>query len=79
YDRENQDEVAENSIVNIFSIRDIKYYDGGVISPKHYFVLNDNDHNQSDSRRYGLIDKQNIIGDISIKYYPFEAFTTDFK
>ena len=47
--------------------------------PKHYFVLNDNDHNQSDSRRYGLIDKQNIIGDISIKYYPFEAFTTDFK
>ncbi|MFM2576596.1 signal peptidase I [Staphylococcus warneri] len=78
-DREIKDKFAENRQLNNFSLRDMKYSDGDIISPKHYFVLNDNDHNQSDSRRYGLIDKQNIIGDISIKYYPFEAFTTDFK
>ncbi|MDK4212806.1 signal peptidase I [Staphylococcus warneri] len=78
-DREVKDKFAKNRQLKNFSLRDMKYSDGDIISPKQYFVLNDNDHYQSDSRRYGLIDKKNIIGDISIKYYPFEAFTTDFK
>ena len=39
---------------------------------------NDNDDNKSDSRRYGLIDKQDIIGDVSLKYYPFKEFAYDF-
>ncbi|MGX0400130.1 signal peptidase I [Staphylococcus pasteuri] len=78
-DRVVQDKYAKNRDLNNVSLRNMKHSDGDIISPKHYFVLNDNDSVKSDSRRYGLIDKSNIIGDVSVKYYPFDAFTTDFK
>ena len=43
------------------------------------FVLNDNNNKHSDSRTYGLIDKKDIIGDVSLKYYPFKEFNYQFK
>ena len=33
----------------------------------HIFILNDNGDKQSDSRTYGLIDKDDIVGDVSLK------------
>ena len=40
---------------------------------------NDNNNKHSDSRTYGLIDKKDIIGDVSLKYYPFKEFNYQFK
>ncbi|MFI3133389.1 signal peptidase I, partial [Staphylococcus warneri] len=37
-DREIKDKFAENRQLNNFSLRDMKYSDGDIISPKHYFV-----------------------------------------
>ena len=50
-----------------------------VILLNSYFILNDNGDKQSDSRTYGLIDKDDIVGDVSLKYYPFKEFTYQFN
>lgn len=66
---------AKNRDINNFAIRDLHDSDGDIIPPNSYFILNDNGDKQSDSRTYGLIDKDDIVGDVSLKYYPFKEFT----
>ena len=63
---------AKNRDINNFAIRDLHDSDGDIILPNSYFILNDNGDKQSDSRTYGLIDKDDIVGDVSLKYYPFK-------
>ncbi|MCQ9278935.1 signal peptidase I [Staphylococcus borealis] len=70
---------AKNRDINNFAIRDLHNSDGDIIPPNSYFVLNDNGDKRSDSRRYGLIDKDDIVGDVSLKYYPFKEFTYQFN
>lgn len=70
---------AKNRDINNFAIRDLHDSDGDIIPPNSYFVLNDNGDKRSDSRRYGLIDKDDIVGDVSLKYYPFKEFTYQFN
>lgn len=70
---------AKNRDINNFAIRDLHDSDGDIIPPNSYFVLNDNGDKGSDSRRYGLIDKDDIVGDVSLKYYPFKEFTYQFN
>ena len=45
---------------------------------REHFCLNDNNNKHSDSRTYGLIDK-NIIGDVGLKYYHLKEFNYQFK
>ena len=61
------------------TLREIKTSDCDPIPPGAFFVLNDNNNKHSDSRTYGLIDKKDIIGDVSLKYYPFKEFNYQFK
>ncbi|WP_210129985.1 signal peptidase I [Staphylococcus sp. GDX8P54P] len=70
---------AKNRDINNFAIRDLHDSDGDIIPPNSYFVLNDNGDKRSDSRRYGLIDKDDIVGDVHLKYYPFKEFTYQFN
>lgn len=43
--------------------------------PKNmYLVLGDNRTNSSDSRTFGLIKEEDIIGKVSIRLYPFNKF-----
>lgn len=77
-DRRVNEQYAKNRQIKNIALRNIKDSDGDIVPPGSYFVLNDNDDNKSDSRRYGLIDKQDIIGDVSLKYYPFKEFAYDF-
>ena len=40
----------------------------------YYFVLGDNRENSMDSREIGLIPKKDIIGKVSIRFWPFNKF-----
>jgi len=44
------------------------------IPPGEYFVLGDNLLNSIDSRTYGTIDENNIVGRAWLKIYPFNEF-----
>lgn len=37
-----------------------------------YFVLGDNRFNSKDSRNFGFIEEESIIGEISLRYWPFD-------
>lgn len=42
-----------------------------VVGPNEYFVMGDNRGNSSDSRQWGFVPQQNIIGEATFVYYPF--------
>ena len=41
-----------------------------VVGPGEYFVMGDNRGNSSDSREWGLVPRQNIIGKAALTYWP---------
>ncbi|MDG0843225.1 signal peptidase I [Staphylococcus equorum] len=77
-DRAVDEPYASNSI-NDLSLRNIKQSEGDIIPPNAYFVLNDNRENKQDSRMTGFIQKEDIIGNVSLRYFPFEKFTVNFN
>jgi signal peptidase I len=42
-----------------------------IVGPNEYFVLGDNRGNSSDSRAWGFVPRQDIIGKVVIVYWPF--------
>ena len=63
--------VLENNIsveTKDFKLEDIGYE---TIPKDMYFVLGDNRTNSSDSREFGLVKKDEIIGKIVMRLYPF--------
>lgn len=78
-DRQVNKHYAKNRDINDFALRDLENTDGDIIPPDSFLVLNDNSNKLTDSRRYGLIKKSDIIGDVSLRYYPFKSFKYQFN
>lgn len=41
-----------------------------------YFVLGDNRFNSKDSRDFGFVEEESIVGQVSLRYWPFEKIGT---
>ncbi|MBI5975301.1 signal peptidase I [Staphylococcus canis] len=61
-----------------WSARTLPNAQSDIIPPHTYLVMNDQRHNRYDSRQYGLVDKKDVIGNVMIRYYPFEHITVNF-
>ena len=44
-----------------------------------YLVLGDNREVSKDSRSFGLIDKDQIVGKVSFRFWPFSEFKSNFN
>jgi len=59
---------------NIIGEHTIDYILDGIIPDNKYFVIGDNRNNSIDSRVFGLIDYEDIIGNTNFVIYPFKRF-----
>ncbi|MCG7339418.1 signal peptidase I [Staphylococcus sp. ACRSN] len=74
----NESYINKNHIQSL-SLRNIKKSEGDIVPPNAYFVLNDQRSNKKDSRTYGFIQNKDIIGNVSLRFYPFNKFAVDFN
>lgn len=80
-------EAVEQPFLEEKKAEEISYYSSGDFSlltllgveevpAGQYFVMGDNRLNSRDSRSFGFIDEEDILGKVTLRYWPFEAFGT---
>ncbi|RIP35778.1 signal peptidase I [Staphylococcus gallinarum] len=78
-DRKINESYIKGQQIESLSLRHIKQSEGDIVPPNMYFVLNDQRADKHDSRTYGLVQSKDIIGDVSLRFYPMKKFTVDFN
>ncbi|AVQ34320.1 signal peptidase I [Staphylococcus muscae] len=82
YLEENKSHKVGKTLTENFSTRSLVGSNGQDNIPKDkYLVLGDNRQNSIDSRstELGLISKQQVVGKVIIRFWPFNQFTTNFN
>lgn len=68
-------------ITGTFKVKDLANANSktNVIPKDKYLVLGDNREVSKDSRSFGLIDKDQIVGKVSFRFWPFNEFKSNFN
>lgn len=68
-------------ITGTFQVKDLANANpkSNVIPKGKYLVLGDNREVSKDSRSFGLIDKDQIVGKVSFRFWPFNEFKSNFN
>ena len=68
-------------ITGTFKVKDLPNANPktNVIPKDKYLVLGDNREVSKDSRSFGLIDKDQIVGKVSFRFWPFNEFKSNFN
>ena len=73
----NNQKLEETYLPADFSNRSGKTFQEGVavrIPSGQYFVMGDNRNHSSDSREWGTVPRENIVGRVLLRYWPFDKF-----
>lgn len=65
--------------IQTLALRNIKHSEGDILAPKHYLILNDDRSDLNDSRKFGTIHQQDIVGTVFLRYYPWRDFKISFN
>lgn len=76
-----ENKVAKTNVLltENFSVKDLVNADGKSTIPKgKLLVLGDNREVSNDSRYFGLINEDQIVGEVALRYWPFSSFHYNF-
>lgn len=78
-DKQVDEPYIDHNNIQSLALRDLSGSEGDIVPPNAYFVLNDDRSRKADSRSYGFIQRKDIVGSVTLRYYPFEQFKFDFN
>ena len=76
----NEKHKSYDEITGSFKVKNLPNSNGSNTIPKNkLLVLGDNREVSKDSRSFGLIDEDQVVGKVSLRYWPFTAFKVNFN
>ena len=61
-----------------FTLKGISHGVNDVVPKDHIFVLGDNRKDSYDSRYFGFVPIENVVGKVNLRYWPIGEINTDF-